>query len=118
MAVNLVIEVEGDIEKALRTMKKKMLKDGMFQEMKKRAYYEKPSVKRRRKAATALKVPQESPRDARARRARRRQEETEMGDGRTVKVIDGNIEAALKKLKRLGREFVPMAAMSPSEEKH
>src|SRR5262245_62005719 len=32
-----------------------MLKDGLFQEMKKRAYYEKPSVKRKRKSAQARK---------------------------------------------------------------
>src|SRR5262245_35453031 len=32
-----------------------MLKDGLFKEMKKRAYYEKPSVKRKRKQAEARK---------------------------------------------------------------
>jgi small subunit ribosomal protein S21 len=32
-----------------------MLKDGLFQEMKKRAFYEKPSVKRKRKSAAARK---------------------------------------------------------------
>ena len=37
------------------TMKKLMLKDGLFKEMKKRAYYEKPSVKRKRKQAEARK---------------------------------------------------------------
>jgi small subunit ribosomal protein S21 len=36
-------------------MKKLMLKDGLFKEMKKRAYYEKPSVKRKRKQAEARK---------------------------------------------------------------
>jgi small subunit ribosomal protein S21 len=32
-----------------------MTKDGAFQEMKRRAHYEKPSVKRKRKAAAARK---------------------------------------------------------------
>jgi len=32
-----------------------MLKDGLYQEMKRRQHYEKPSVKRKRKAAQARK---------------------------------------------------------------
>ena len=32
-----------------------MLKEGVFQEMKRRAFYEKPSVKRKRKQAEARK---------------------------------------------------------------
>jgi len=50
------IEVfDNQIEAALKQLKKQMLKDGVFQEMKKRAHYEKPSVKRKRKAAMARK---------------------------------------------------------------
>jgi small subunit ribosomal protein S21 len=48
------IEVVGnEIEAALKTLKKQMLKEGVFQEMKRRAHYEKPSVKRKRKQALA-----------------------------------------------------------------
>jgi small subunit ribosomal protein S21 len=47
--------VENQIEAALKQLKKQMLKDGVFQEMKRRAYYEKPSVKRKRKQALARK---------------------------------------------------------------
>ena len=47
--------VENQIEAALKQLKKQMLKDGVFQEMKRRACYEKPSVKRKRKAAQARK---------------------------------------------------------------
>jgi small subunit ribosomal protein S21 len=47
--------VNNQIEVALKHLKKQMLKDGLFQEMKKRAYYEKPSVKRKRKSAQARK---------------------------------------------------------------
>ena len=50
------IEVfQNQIEPALKALKKQMQKDGSFQEMKRRAYYEKPSVKRKRKQAQARK---------------------------------------------------------------
>ena len=50
------IEVfENQIDAALKALKKQMLKEGVFQEMKRRAYYEKPSVKRKRKQAQARK---------------------------------------------------------------
>jgi small subunit ribosomal protein S21 len=38
-----------------KALKKLMLKDGLFQEMKRREHYEKPSVKRKRKQAQARK---------------------------------------------------------------
>src|SRR5439155_1730276 len=50
------IEVASNqIEPALKALKKHMLKEGIFQEMKRRAFYEKPSVKRKRKQAQARK---------------------------------------------------------------
>ena len=45
--------VDNQIEAALKALKKQLLRDGLFQEMKRRAHYEKPSVKRKRKAAQA-----------------------------------------------------------------
>jgi small subunit ribosomal protein S21 len=47
--------VDNQVDAALKQLKKLMLKDGAFQEMKRRAHYEKPSVKRKRKAAAARK---------------------------------------------------------------
>jgi small subunit ribosomal protein S21 len=47
--------VDNQVDAALKQLKKLMLKDGAFQEMRRRAYYEKPSVKRKRKAAAARK---------------------------------------------------------------
>jgi small subunit ribosomal protein S21 len=44
-----------DIEKALRNLKKKLQLDGVFGEIKKRRYYEKPSVKKKRKRLEAQK---------------------------------------------------------------
>ena len=50
------IEVfDNQVEPALKALKKQMLKEGLFQEMKRRAHYEKPSVKRKRKQAQARK---------------------------------------------------------------
>src|SRR5229473_1170431 len=46
---------DNQIEPALKALKKLMLKDGLFQEMKRRERYEKPSVKRKRKQALARK---------------------------------------------------------------
>ena len=45
------VEVRGDIEQAIRVLKKKLQLDGIKKELKRREYYEKPSVKRRRKQA-------------------------------------------------------------------
>jgi small subunit ribosomal protein S21 len=50
-----VYVVDNQVDAALKQLKKLRLKDGAFQEMKRRAYYEKPSVKRKRKAAAARK---------------------------------------------------------------
>ncbi|MBI3456513.1 MAG: 30S ribosomal protein S21 [Candidatus Rokubacteria bacterium] len=47
--------VDNEIEPALKALKRGMLKEGLFKEMKRRAYYEKPSVKRKRKQAEARK---------------------------------------------------------------
>ena len=54
--VSLRVDVfDNQVETALKQLKKLMLKDGAFREMKRRAHYEKPSVKRKRKAAAARK---------------------------------------------------------------
>lgn len=54
-AVVKIDVVDNQIDAALKALKKQMLKDGVFQEMKRRTAYEKPSVKRKRKQATARK---------------------------------------------------------------
>ena len=46
---------DNQIEPALKALKKQMLAAGLFKEMKRRAHYEKPSVKRKRKQAEARK---------------------------------------------------------------
>ena len=39
---------DNNIEQALRSMKKKLQREGLFKEMKLRKHYEKPSLKNRR----------------------------------------------------------------------
>lgn len=49
------VEVRGDLEKAIRILKKKLAREGFFRELKKRKHYEKPSVKKRKKSQEAQK---------------------------------------------------------------
>ncbi len=51
--MSIVVEVQGNLEKAIKTLKKKMQLDGLQREIKNRRFYEKPSVKRRRKMQDA-----------------------------------------------------------------
>ncbi len=50
----IVVQVQdGNLEKALKVLKKKIQLDGLQKELKMRRFYEKPSVKRRRKMQEA-----------------------------------------------------------------
>ena len=50
----MTIIVHGnDIEKALRELKRMVQRDGILKEIKKRRFYEKPSVKKKRKQLEA-----------------------------------------------------------------
>lgn len=51
----LEVEVKDNLEKAMKALKQKMSKEGVLQELKRRRFYEKPSVKRKRKMREALK---------------------------------------------------------------
>jgi len=46
---------DGQLEKAIRILKRKLAQDGTFKEIKKRRFYEKPSVKKKRKRQEAAK---------------------------------------------------------------
>ncbi|RAX37616.1 30S ribosomal protein S21 [Rhizobium tropici] len=46
---------DNNVDQALRVLKKKMQRDGLFREMKARRAYEKPSEKRARKKADAIR---------------------------------------------------------------
>ncbi len=57
---------DDSIDKALKKFKSKIRKEGILEEMKRREFYEKPSQRRRREKAQAVK------------RERRRQRELDM----------------------------------------
>ena len=46
---------ENNVDQALRVLKKKMQREGVFREMKQRSFYEKPSEKRVREKADAVR---------------------------------------------------------------
>ena len=46
---------DNNVDQALRALKKKMQREGIFREMKLRNYYEKPSEKRAREKAEAIR---------------------------------------------------------------
>lgn len=73
-----VLVRDNNVEQAIRVLKKKMQREGVFREMKARRSYEKPSEKRNREEAEAVR---------RARKAARKQA-----------IRDGLIAAPKKKL--------------------
>jgi small subunit ribosomal protein S21 len=50
-----VLVRENNVDQALRALKKKMQREGVFREMKLRDHYEKPSEKRARERAEAVR---------------------------------------------------------------
>ncbi|WP_373696389.1 30S ribosomal protein S21 [Hyphobacterium marinum] len=52
--VEIVVR-DNNVEQALRALKKKMQREGTFREMKRRNHYEKPSEKRARQKAEAIR---------------------------------------------------------------
>lgn len=46
---------DNNVDQALRVLKKKMQREGIYREMKMRKHYEKPSEKRVRQAAEAVR---------------------------------------------------------------
>ncbi|RYY13797.1 MAG: 30S ribosomal protein S21 [Alphaproteobacteria bacterium] len=61
-----IIVRENNIDQALRALKKKLQREGVYREMKLRQHYEKPSERRAREHAAAVR---------RARKADRKREE-------------------------------------------
>lgn len=56
MEINLQVTVrDNNVDQALKALKKKMQREGIFREMKLRNHYEKPSVKRAREKAEAIR---------------------------------------------------------------
>ena len=53
-----VLVRDNNVDQALKFLKKKMQREGIFREMKLRSHYEKPSEKRVREKAEAIRRPQ------------------------------------------------------------
>jgi small subunit ribosomal protein S21 len=52
----MTVEVRNDnVDKALRILKKKLIADGFFQEMRERTFYESKGTKRRKEKAAATR---------------------------------------------------------------
>ena len=51
--MSITVEVKGNIERAIRLLKKRMQLEGVQKEVKQRRFYEKPSVKKKRKRLAA-----------------------------------------------------------------
>ena len=62
----LITVRDNNVDQALRALKKKLQREGIYREMKLRQHYEKPSVKRARERAAAI---------SRARKADRKRAE-------------------------------------------
>jgi small subunit ribosomal protein S21 len=49
------VAVEQNIEKAMKILKRKLIKEGLFKELKSRRYFEKPSERKKRKLKESIK---------------------------------------------------------------
>ena len=59
MAVNAIVRVDGDnVDQALKLLKKTIEREGLIREIKKHAYYEKPTEVRRKKLLKARRKQQ------------------------------------------------------------
>ncbi len=54
-AIVTVYVRDNNVDQALRALKKKLQREGMFREMRRRRHYEKPSERRAREAADAVR---------------------------------------------------------------
>ena len=52
---NIAINVNDNVERALKQLKKKMERDGVVRDMKRIVYYEPPTQKRRKRLMRAIK---------------------------------------------------------------
>ena len=50
-----VVVKNGNVDRAMRTLKKKLQKEGLLKELKQKQYFEKPSAKKARKKAEGIK---------------------------------------------------------------
>jgi small subunit ribosomal protein S21 len=87
-----VLVRDNNIDQALRVLKKKMQREGVFREMKQRRSYEKPSERRNREKAEAIR---------RARKLARKKAQREglIADPRKKKLLEAK---AIEKRRAMG----------------
>lgn len=51
----LEVTCDNNIEKAIKILKRKIIKEGLFKELKQRKYFEKPSERKKRKLKESIK---------------------------------------------------------------
>lgn len=85
---------DNNVEQALRVLKKKMQREGVFREMKQRRSYEKPSERKNREKSEAIR---------RARKAARKKAQRDglIPDTRKKKQLDGRKDGHRPELRRL-----------------
>jgi small subunit ribosomal protein S21 len=85
---------DNNVDQALRVLKKKMQREGVFREMKQRRSYEKPSERKNRQKSEAIR---------RARKAARKQAQRDglIPDTRKKKLLDGRKDGQRPELRRL-----------------
>ena len=112
-----VVVRDNNIDQALKALKKKLQREGVFREMKLRRHYEKPSERRAREAAEAVR---------RARKVERKRLEREGFIGRTARRFPaGNDrpkqprhgETRGPRLRFLGASSPPASATLPRSER-
>ena len=54
MTIEILVR-DNNVDKALRVLKKKLQKDGLFRELRLRQHFEKPSLKKQRKLKESLR---------------------------------------------------------------
>lgn len=55
MPINIEVQSTGNVERALRQLKKKIEREGVVRDMKRQAYFEPPTQKRRKRLMRAIK---------------------------------------------------------------
>lgn len=91
---------DNNVEQALRALKKKMQREGVFREMKQRRFYEKPSERSTREKAEAIR---------RARKAARKQAQREglIADPRKKKLLAARAASKRPGMSRPGQNERP-----------
>ena len=51
----IIVEVDGDLERAFKNLKRRLVIEGIYKELKKRRYYEKPSEIKKRKREESIR---------------------------------------------------------------